>query len=41
VLRWVGGLLPGAVLATQLADGTVESTVTATNDSHDTTEGTN
>ena len=43
VLRSVDGLAPGAVLATQLADGTVDSTVTGTetNHSHDTTEGTN
>jgi exodeoxyribonuclease VII large subunit len=43
VLRSVDGLASGTVLATQLADGTVDSTVTGTNvnNSKDTTEGMN
>jgi exodeoxyribonuclease VII large subunit len=42
VLRSVGGLAPGSVLVTQLADGTVASAVTGTTmtDSDETTEGT-
>jgi exonuclease VII large subunit len=41
VLRSVAGLAPGAVLATQLADGTAHSTVmdTTANDTDDATEG--
>jgi exodeoxyribonuclease VII large subunit len=41
VLRSIDGLTPGTVLATQLADGTVDSTVTGTDISHDATEATN
>lgn len=44
VLRSVVGLAPGTVLALQLADGTIDSTVTGivandTNDTNDITEG--
>jgi len=43
VLRSVDGLAPGTALVTRLADGTVDSTVTATtsHDANDTTEGRN
>jgi exodeoxyribonuclease VII large subunit len=43
VLRSVRGLAPGTALVTQLADGTVDSTVTETTstDTHDTTKGSN